>query len=210
VVPDPLVLGPLLEPYGGDVSFDALVRAHYVGMHALDTRGAVHDDWSVYNEAYVRATGIADADVSEAAHLLGVTRSPWLWRRVVPGTVEVLRELAAREVPLGVVSNASGQIEVMLRRFGICQVGEGTGVPVAVIVDSHVVGVAKPDPRIFGHATDALGRDATRIVYVGDSVINDVAGASAAGLQPVLLDPYDLHAGASFRRIRRLADLLSL
>jgi putative hydrolase of the HAD superfamily len=209
VVPDPYVLGPLLEPYGGDVSFDVLVRAHYVGMHALDTRGAVHDDWSVYNDAYVRATGIPDDEVDEAAALLGMTRSPWLWRRPIPGAVDALRELAFRGVPIGVVSNASGQIEAMLRRFGICQVGAGAGVEVTVIVDSHLVGVAKPDPRIFGHALDVLGVEPARVAYVGDSVINDVAGATAAGMQPVLLDPYDLHVGAPFPRIHALADLLA-
>jgi hypothetical protein len=37
----------------------------------------------------------------------------------------------------------------------------------------------------------------------------DVAGASAAGLQPVLLDPYDDHAGAPFTRIHEVAELLT-
>jgi putative hydrolase of the HAD superfamily len=36
----------------------------------------------------------------------------------------------------------------------------------------------------------------------------DVAAATAAGLHPVLLDPYDDHVGAPFERIREVADLL--
>ena len=56
---------------------------------------------------------------------------------------------------MGVVSNASGQIEAMLRR-GIAQVGPGDHVDMRVIVDSHVVGVAKPDPAIFDHALPAF------------------------------------------------------
>ena len=74
-----------------------------------------------------------------------------------------------------------------------------------------VVGVAKPDPAIFLHVGDAFASiDNSRIVYVGDSVTIDVAGATAAGLQPVLLDPYDDHVDAPFARIHDVAGLLAL
>ena len=77
------------------------------------------------------------------------------------------------------------------------------------VVDSHVVGVAKPDPAIFDHAAQEFGGiDRSRIVYVGDSVTIDVAAATAAGLRPVLLDPYDDHVGAPFERIGEVAELL--
>mgnify|MGYP006265421085 CR=1 FL=1 len=60
------------------------------------------------------------------------------------------------------------------------------------MVDSDVVGVAKPDPRIFEHALVHLnGIEREQIIYVGDSVTMDVGGATAAGLTPVLLDPFD-------------------
>ena len=120
-----------------------------------------------------------------------------------------LRLLHDHGVPLGVVSNASGQIAAVLARAGICQVGDGAAVAVLCVVDSHVVGVAKPDPAIFEHAVHMFGDlDRSRIVYVGDSVTIDVAAARSAGLRPVLLDPYDDHPGAPFERIREVADLL--
>jgi FMN phosphatase YigB (HAD superfamily) len=79
-----------------------------------------------------------------------------------------------------------------------------------VIVDSHVVGVAKPDPAIFDHALPHFAEfDRSRIAYVGDSVTMDVAAAAAAGLLPILLDPYDDHAGADFDRIASVADLVA-
>jgi len=91
----------------------------------------------------------------------------------------------------------------------VCQVGPGEHVPVLVIIDSHVVGVAKPDPGIFQHALEVFpGIERSRIAYVGDSVTMDVGGASAAGLHPILLDPYDDHPEAEFHRIRSLADLV--
>ena len=71
------------------------------------------------------------------------------------------------------------------------------------MIDSLVVGVAKPDPAIFDHAAHEFGGiERSRIVYLGDSVTIDIAAATAAGLRPVLLDPYDDHIGAPFERIR--------
>ena len=48
-----------------------------------------------------------------------------------------------------------------------------------------------------------------RSAYVGDSVTMDVGGARAAGLHPILLDPYDDHPGADFQRIRSLEELVT-
>jgi putative hydrolase of the HAD superfamily len=77
------------------------------------------------------------------------------------------------------------------------------------VVDSAVVGVAKPDPAIFGIALDALGVPASRtVLYVGDSLRYDVAGAVAAGLQPVHLDPYGLcPLPSGHPHVRSLAEL---
>jgi hypothetical protein len=126
---------------------------------------------------------------------------------MIPETRDALDALAGAGVPLGVVSNASGQIETMLVRE-VCQVGPGDHVEMRCIVDSHVVGVAKPDPAIFDHALPHFAEfDRSRIAYVGDSVTMDIAASSAAGLHPILLDPYDDHADADFERIRSVADL---
>ncbi|HEY8093284.1 MAG TPA: HAD family hydrolase [Acidimicrobiales bacterium] len=209
VLPDPTVLGPLLAPYGGDPSIERHVRAHYTGMAIKSEQGADEHDWHAYDLAYVRSVGVGPPDVEEAAVVLGTTRTAWLWRFPIAASVTALAALHERGIPIGVVSNAAGQIESVLRRAGVCQVGEGDAVPVRCVVDSHVVGVAKPDPRIFAPALAALGCTAERVAYVGDSVTIDVVGARAAGLQPVLFDPYDDHVGADHARIASLHDLLT-
>lgn len=211
VLPDPTVIGPLLAPYGAATDYATLHRAHYAAMRAQDTAGQGLDDWGVYDLAYVAAAGIADDEREEAAVLLGRTRSPLLWRYPISGAADALRGLADAGVLIGVVSNASGQIEQALRRFAVCQVGEGPCVPVACVVDSHTVGVAKPDPAIFDFAFHALPveLDRERVAYVGDSVRNDVRGAEAAGLHGLHLDPYDDHPDATHERIAALTDLLA-
>lgn len=208
VLPDPTVLGPLLAYYGGDSSIDAHRRAHYAGMKAKSDADASETTWGPYNHAYVGAIGVADPDIDEAADVLDEARHAALWRWPIPESVAAVAELAAAGLPMGVVSNAAGQIEATLGR-AICHVGPGDLVEMRCIVDSHLVGVAKPDPRIFDFALPHFAEfDRERIAYVGDSVTMDIAAARGAGLHPILLDPYDDHAGADFERIRSVMELI--
>jgi putative hydrolase of the HAD superfamily len=210
VLPDPTVLSPLLAYYGGSTRLDDYVRAHYAGMAVKARGGHVERDWGSYNLEYVRRVGVHEDATEIAAHVLGRTRNAWTWRWPIADSVETLRALAVRKVPLGVVSNASGQIEQVLRDSAVCQIGEGPGVPVEVIIDSEVVGVMKPDPAIFGFALAHFpGVARERVAYIGDSVTMDVGGARAAGLHPILLDPFDDHPDAEFERIHRLSELLA-
>ena len=209
LLPDPTVLAPLLAPYGGDPSIDAHVRAHYSGMAAKSAAGSTEGFWGDYNLAYVESVGVPANDVAYAAHVLERTRNAFVWRWPMADSVKALALLVASGMPVGVVSNASGQIEEVLQRSGVCQVGDGPLTSVRVIIDSHVVGVSKPDARIFDHALVHFeGIAPARIAYIGDSVTMDVGGARAAGLHPILLDPFDDHEGADFDRIQSMLELL--
>jgi FMN phosphatase YigB (HAD superfamily) len=121
-----------------------------------------------------------------------------------------LAALASFGLGLAIVSNADGTVEADLLKYEICQVGPGAGVTVDAILDSTAVGVAKPDPAIFLQALDALGVPPERAIHVGDTPAADIAGARAAGIRPVLVDPYDLHPDAECVRVRSLAELVEL
>ena len=205
VLPDPTVLAPLLAYFGGSDELEDHRRAHSAGMKAKSDADASESSWGVYNDAYVAAVGVDDVDRTEASEVLDRTRYHHTWRWPIPQSRTALDRMAATGVPMGVVSNASGQIEAMLRRH-TCQVGSGGHVEMRVIVDSQVVGVAKPDPAIFDHALHAFAEfPVERIAYVGDSVTMDIGAATAAGLHPILLDPYADHDGAAFERFSRAA-----
>lgn len=209
LLPDPTVLGPLLAYHGGDPSEAAHRRAHYAGMAAKSAAGSTEKFWDEYNVAYVRSVGVFDHEIDLAADVLSRSRNAHTWRWPIPESLSALRQLHEVGMPMGVVSNASGQIAEVLARSGVCQVGAGQGTPVRVIIDSHLVGIAKPDPRIFDFALEFfVGVDRSRIAYIGDSVTMDVGGARAAGLHPILLDPHDDHPGADFDRVRSLEELL--
>ena len=211
VLPDPTVIAPLLAPFGGSIDLELHRRAHYAGMAAKSRVDAVEADWQVYNETYVATIGVAADMAAIAATLLGRTRSADLWRYPIAENVKAIEELAVHGVPMSVVSNAAGQIEWVLEWSGVCQRGEGPLVAMRTIIDSEVVGIAKPDPQIFEFALvehSETPRD--RILYVGDSVSMDVKGSRAAGLIPVLIDPFDDHDAADFARVRSVADFTAL
>jgi FMN phosphatase YigB (HAD superfamily)/precorrin-6B methylase 2 len=177
-------------------------------MAAKSAAGSGEVFWDEYDHSYVRSVGVPDDDIAAAARALSGTRNAYLWRWPIPESQMALAKLAAADLPMGVVSNASGQIAEVLSRSGVCQAGYGPHVSMRVIVDSQIVGVAKPDPAIFEHALAYFdGIDRHEIAYIGDSVTMDIGASTAAGLHPILLDPYDDHPEADFERIHSLVDL---
>ena len=192
VVPDPYVLRARLAAFGAGDDIDLYIRAHYFGMRAVHEISTEFDDWQRYYRSFVGAVGVRDDRCEEAAAVCHDAYTPELWSHPLAHATKSMRALHDAGVPIGVVSNAEGQIERVLRDRGVCQIGAGDAVPVRCIVDSFVVGVAKPNPAIFDHAVAALPGDIDRaeIAFVGDSYRNDVVGATAAGLTPFQLDPF--------------------
>ena len=194
---------------------EAYHRAHYAGVRALAdwTGDTLEDDpafWRHYGVAYLRTLGIGE-EALEAAHeafgRLFVEADENVWRGVIEANVAAFARIAASDLAVAVVSNNDGTAEAQLLEHAICQVGPGSLPAVRCIVDSTVLGVAKPDPAIFAPALEALGVPAERTLYVGDTVHADVAGARAAGMQVVQLDPYDLHVDFDHHRFPDVAAL---
>ena len=213
LLPDPAALLPVLAEAGVRPDVGTLARAHYAGTAAMDSTGG--PDWKAYNATMAATCGVPESEVPAAADALGrlfLSTGASLWSRVVPGSIAALRRLAGVGVALGVVSNADGTIAELLIAGDICQVGAGAGVPVTVVVDSHVVGLAKPDPGIFRVTLEQLGVAPDRAVHVGDTAYADVEGALAAGVRPLHLDPYGdcPYAEGHHDHVRSLDDVVAL
>lgn len=192
------------------VDDEAFHRAHYSGMRAHD-RTADPDDWQPYLVASLGALGVTGDLVPKAIEALeelfeGPSLELWIWSQ--PDATAVLERLAEHGLGVAVVSNCDGTAEEILRRAGVCQVGSGDGVEVVAVIDSGVVGVSKPDPAVFLPALTALGVEAHRTIYVGDSLRFDVGGAQAAGMHPVHFDPYGLYDEHDHDRVLSLTELV--
>jgi FMN phosphatase YigB (HAD superfamily) len=79
-----------------------------------------------------------------------------------------------------VVSNWDVSLAEVLERVGLAAL-------VDAVVTSAAVGARKPEPAIFAHALALAGTRADRSRHVGDSLAEDVTGARACGIRPVLL-----------------------
>jgi putative hydrolase of the HAD superfamily len=207
------MLGALVRA-GFTPSDEVLDNAHYAGAARLDEKTVTSEwpnYWHHYLDAYITTCGVPDEMRDDAhQHLDSEFAVVASWTRVAPGARDGLRALESTGVRLGIVSNADGTIEQLLRDAELVQVGEGPGVAVDVVIDSTVVGVAKPEARIFELALDEMGVDASDAWYVGDMPAFDVVGARNAGLRPFVMDPCQLHLDADYDRVGSLTDLAGL
>ncbi len=211
LIPDGSLIVESLTDAGISIGPANYEQAHYTGIAAVD-RGVGEEDGKLsYLGGYLKALGIQPERRPQAITALATlweTPSVTLWRQKVPGSIAGLRRLSELGVPLGFVSNSDGTAEEQLRQHGIGQVGAGEGVELVVITDSAVVGLAKPDPKIFDSAVGALGLSPERIAYVGDSVRYDVLGSEAAGLVPIHFDPHQTcMSGHDHRHIEAIVEL---
>ncbi len=195
-------------------SVEILDRAHYAGARAFPADDAGLDwpkQWRAYLDAYMTECEIPDDRREEVhEHLDSEFADAALWLHELPGARDGLRALAETDIRLGIISNADGLIGQRLAEAEILQVGPGIGVPVECVIDSGAVGVMKPDPRIFHLALDAMAITPADAWYVGDMPGIDVVGARAAGLHPVVMDPYQFHLDADYDRVSSLTELATV
>lgn len=105
---------------------------------------------------------------------------PDAWR-LYDDAVPALDALRARGMPLAVVSNWDSRLPRLLDAMGVADRFE-------FVLTSAEVGVSKPAPAIFQHALDRLELSADEVLHVGDSIADDVRGATQAGLRAVRID----------------------
>jgi putative hydrolase of the HAD superfamily len=98
-----------------------------------------------------------------------------------PDAAPALGALRDRGLRLIAVSNWDCALPRVLERCGIERMLDG-------VVTSAEAGARKPDPAIFTAALELAGCEAGEALHVGDTADEDVAGARAAGIRPLLID----------------------
>ena len=146
--------------------------------------GAPRGDVREYFGGTLAAAGVPAALIPAAVErCLARERARGLWCRPMEGAREALDALSAMGLRIAVVSNSDGRAEHHLASAGMMR-------GVEFVVDSHLVGIEKPDPAIFTVALTRLGTPPERTLFVGDIRSVDEAGARAAGMRFVLIDPH--------------------
>jgi putative hydrolase of the HAD superfamily len=169
--------------FGAEIAY--YVEHHLEGfdcesLAALRTRCA-----GVLHTALPAAVG----DAISGAQLLAVMLD-CLRFTVYSDVVSTLGRLRERGRALIIVSNWDISLHQVLRVTGLSELLDGA-------VTSAEVGQPKPGPAIFEQALDLAGVTARQAMHVGDSLANDVHGALAMGIKPVLLR----RAGSTVSRV---------
>jgi putative hydrolase of the HAD superfamily len=193
-------LAEILSRVGVDVAPVTLVRAEGEAKQLAETGGLVDVAWAFRDRPGALAWGKMVATIvvraglpeARAAELLD---HAWrehevlnLWRKVPEGLGDALDALRARGVKVAIISNSEGMLDRLFVDLGIRAHFD-------VLVDSGVVGVEKPDPRIFRFALDRTGTPPERALHLGDVYATDILGARAAGVRCALIDPFRHYEG---------------
>lgn len=150
-----------------------IVKPHHTFLDMLRLKSDLQIQWLKEN-GYLSAEAITPELPEQLAD--------WCYeyaRKAIDSARPILEQLAER-YPLILVSNFYGNIESVLKDFGLDHL-------FGAIVESAVVGIRKPDPAIFRLGVDKLGFPADEIVVVGDSYDKDIVPATRIGCQTIWL-----------------------
>lgn len=123
--------------------------------------------------------------------------------RAFPDAPEALKAARARGLRLVVVSNWDCSLPDVLARVGLAPLLDG-------VVASAPAGARKPEAEIFERALSLAGVAPSEAMHLGDSPLEDVEGARAAGITPVLLRRDGASGPPGVTTIASLAELEAL
>ncbi len=204
-----------LREYGIEVSVEDLDRALRAAYH--------HGGWGLHEpfEPTEEASFRRSAEIDQAAmaelgigpmpeeffrrlHELFMITSHW---HVFPDAWDALPAIRQRGVVLGAVSNWVWDLPELLHALDLVRHFD-------FIAASARVGYEKPHRGIFEYALEQAGVAPSEAIHVGDHVDADVLGATALGIEAVLIDRHERHPGTELpggvARINTLADLLPI
>lgn len=209
--PDYYIYRDICEALGVEVSIEQVVRAEAGARAAFDNAvsdspdSEVHGFWPVYYTPFYELLGLPDVAILDAIEMTRVANDSGLgiWKEPADGLFATLKELAARDIAVGIISNSDGRLESRLDEMGLLEQFD-------FAIDSAIVGISKPDRRIFEDALKRSSLAPEEAIYVGDYYEVDVRGARAAGLLPVLFDPVGAYKDVDCEVITRLKDVIGI
>ncbi len=111
------------------------------------------------------------------------------WCRVPDDLPEALRRVRDAGIKVAIVSNSEGRLDALFRRIGLRDLFDD-------LEDSGVVGVEKPDAKIFEYAMEACGVTKAATLHLGAIFATDILGARNAEIRHALIDPLGQYEGA--------------
>ena len=105
----------------------------------------------------------------------------------VEGARELLEQLRARQLSVGLISN-TGRTPGYILREVLSRLDLAPSIDAMVFSNEH--GECKPRPSIFERLRNDLGVDYSEMIFVGDNLYVDVYGAQQCGMRGVHFAPH--------------------
>jgi putative hydrolase of the HAD superfamily len=169
-----------------------------------DRYGGVSGEPAFWRGFLTRVRGLLDGGPLSEDAFANLARhfgEPTSWA-MYPDVLPALDALAARGLPLAIVSNWDSQLPRLLELRGLSPYFRTISV-------SAIEETGKPGAEIFRRTCERLGVAAGDALHVGDSIRDDYDGARAAGLRALLLDRNGQHREIP-DRIASLAEIPEL
>ena len=203
VFPDFARLANIAQRAGIAASAQQVREAHYQLYRDFDEQVAQtrqHPTINYFADLMARLSRDAQKVQAATKITLAEDRQTHIWTDSHPWVGEALAALQSQGYPMAVISNSDGRVDEILADLGLRDYFE-------LVVDSHVVGVEKPDRRIFEIALEDLGWDASQVIYIGDIFYIDIWGANQAGLGGIHIDRLGLYPDWAGARVPRVCEL---
>jgi putative hydrolase of the HAD superfamily len=209
VLPHHDLVADALARVGIEIDASSVSAAHYRAVRRLDGDQELRAAPGAYLQALCAALAVSrerlPAGVRALSRLADRGRSgEILWSRPAPHALRTIAALERAGIRVLVVTNSDGHAAENLRDAGVCQTTRGAGVTVTEVIDSALIGSAKPEAGIFHAALRRARAKPTSVVHVGDMLCSDIDGARRAGILPIHLDPDRACRRRDHRHIRTL------
>jgi putative hydrolase of the HAD superfamily len=191
----------LCSDHGFAIDADALVRSEGEAKRRAEDATMIDPSWKNRDKPGAAAWGRMVATMlfcagAEARSLGALLDLLWkehcelnLWRKVPPGFLGAAQAFKKTGGKIVVVSNSEGMLASLFARLGITDAFD-------YVCDSGLLGVEKPDPRIFDAAREKAGNvKKENTLHLGDVFATDILGARAAGVRYALIDPFEHYQG---------------
>ncbi|MFX1825083.1 HAD family hydrolase [Acinetobacter sp. AS5] len=121
----------------------------------------------------------------------------------MPAAEQVLTQLKDEGYQLAIVSNGGHDTRLNTIR------GLGIETYFDEIISSGLVGFNKPQPEIFQITAERLSVQPTQCLYIGDHPINDVQGATEAGMHALWMQGFHADAEHIQYKIQQLPEIFA-
>lgn len=162
---------------------DFFLRQSRINRHTWSDEQAIAEFWTGYYMTLLRPL-IAEHDETRLYQLARAINEEFekhtRWE-VYPDVYKTLERLRANNYSLGIISDWGIALGPILREHHLTQYFD-------CVLISAVTRHAKPSPMLYELALQRANAIPDYSIHIGDSYIQDVLGARAVGITPVLLD----------------------